>query len=81
MYEISATLTVTDVNEPPVFETLPKPYLATIRTNPGAGYNIITLVAKDPEGARIHYEKTSGMSVLVLWRCWLQPHQTGTLRP
>ena len=66
MYHITATLTVTNVNEPPVFTTEFKPYLATIRTNSGSGYTITTLVASDPEGAPVQYEKTSGTLLVLL---------------
>ncbi|KAL8559708.1 hypothetical protein ACOMHN_002241 [Nucella lapillus] len=59
VYEISATLTVTNVDEPPVFETQPQPYLATVRANSGSGVTLLTLVAKDPEGATVQYEKTA----------------------
>ncbi|XP_076470425.1 neural-cadherin-like [Babylonia areolata] len=55
--EITVTLTVTDVNEPPVFITEPQPYLGTVRTNAGSGYTIITLVAQDPEDRPVSYEK------------------------
>jgi hypothetical protein len=53
---ISTTLRVTNVDEAPVFKTEPQPYLATVRTNTGSGYLIITLLAVDPEGDTITYE-------------------------
>nr|UTK45865.1 neural-cadherin [Crepidula fornicata] len=55
VYEITATLTVTNVDEAPVFVSEPQPYWATVLTNPGPDKTLIVLQATDPEGQTVHY--------------------------
>ena len=59
--EITITMQLADVDEPPVFYTDPKPYLATVRPSSSSGHTIIQLLAVDPEGAAVSYKKYSGM--------------------
>lgn len=60
--ELKITLKVTDANdERPRFVNQPRPYLATVSTNPSVGEMVYELLAYDPDvGSDIKYILESG---------------------
>lgn len=60
--ELILTLQVTDINdEKPVFINKPRPFLATVSSNPSVGEMVYELMAEDPDtGSDIKYILESG---------------------
>jgi hypothetical protein len=50
---VTVNVTVTNVDEPPVFVTLVSPAVVLVPKASLAGYNVATLTARDPEGTTV----------------------------